>query len=84
MLDILKEYKTKLFSIYWGRWMLSAIVMLPFMILFEAMAAPLWINLFLGQTIGALIFFKIDKWIFNNEEANTVEGEFDHIKNHLL
>lgn len=66
MTIIFNEYKTKLFGIYWGRWMLSAIVMMPFMILFEAYAIPLWLNLFLGQTIGALIFFKIDKLIFKN------------------
>ena len=77
MTEVLSEYKSKLFGIYWGRWMLSAIVMLPFMILFETMAAPLWVNLFLGQTIGAVIFFKIDKWIFGNKEAHTVEDEFN-------
>lgn len=43
--------------------------MMPFMIIFEAYAVPLWLNLFLGQTIGAMIFFKIDKWIFGKESA---------------
>lgn len=59
--------------------MLSAIVMMPFMILFEALAIPLWVNLFLGQSIGAIIFFKIDKWIFGNKEAHTVEDEFNAV-----
>ncbi len=70
MISVFQEYKTKLFGIYWGRWMLSAVVMMPFMILFEAYAVPLWLNLFLGQTIGAMIFFKIDKWIFGNKESD--------------
>ena len=51
--------------------------MMPFMILFETFAVPLWLNLFLGQSIGAVIFFKIDKWIFGNKEAHTVEDEFN-------
>ncbi|WP_120945921.1 MULTISPECIES: hypothetical protein [Helicobacter] len=63
-----KEYKSKLFLIYWLRWMLSAVVMLPFMHFFEWLGTPLWINLFLGQTIGAIIFFKIDKFIFRKQD----------------
>ncbi|WP_104759423.1 hypothetical protein [Helicobacter bizzozeronii] len=65
---LLVEYKSKLFVIYWLRWMLSAVVMLPFMLLFEWMHTPLWLNLFLGQTIGAIIFFKIDKFIFRKQD----------------
>ncbi|AFI04088.1 hypothetical protein [Helicobacter cetorum] len=65
---ISKEYKTKLFLIYWLRWMLSAVVMLPFMQVFDYFNFPLWLNLFLGQTIGALIFFKLDKLIFSKKE----------------
>ncbi|WP_104629391.1 hypothetical protein [Helicobacter bizzozeronii] len=65
---LLVEYKSRLFVIYWLRWMLSAVVMLPFMLLFEWMHTPLWLNLFLGQTIGAIIFFKIDKFIFRKQD----------------
>lgn len=54
----------KLFLVYWLRWMVSAVVMLPFMLLFEYFGLSLTLNLILGQTIGALIFFKIDKYIF--------------------
>ncbi|BDQ29347.1 hypothetical protein [Helicobacter ailurogastricus] len=62
-----EAYKTRLFLIYWVRWMVSAVVMLPFMLLFEWMHTPLWLNLFIGQTIGAIIFFKIDKFIFRSK-----------------
>lgn len=72
----MKEYKTKLFIIYWGRWMFSAIVMLPFMILFEVFQIPLWLNLLLGQTIGSVIFFKIDKRIFKGKEAEVIKEEY--------
>jgi hypothetical protein len=65
----------KLFGIYWLRWMASAVVMLPFMMLFEYYALPLWLNLFLGQSIGSIIFFKIDKWIFRGKESKCVEEE---------
>ncbi|MFA4805476.1 hypothetical protein [Helicobacter pylori] len=61
------EYASKLFLIYWLRWMLSALVMLPFMEVFYYFNFPLWLNLFLGQTIGALIFFKLDKLIFSKK-----------------
>ncbi len=61
------EYKSKLFGIYWIRWMLSALVMLPFMEIFYYFNFPLWLNLFLGQTIGAVIFFKLDKLIFSKK-----------------
>ncbi len=60
--------------------MLSAVVMMPFMILFEMYSVPLWLNLFLGQTIGSMIFFKIDKWIFGNKEAHAIEDEFNATK----
>lgn len=57
----------KTFLIYYIRWIVSALVMLPFMMLFEYYSISLWLNLLLGQSIGALIFFKIDKWIFNGD-----------------
>ncbi|AFJ81454.1 hypothetical protein HPHPH1_0924 [Helicobacter pylori Hp H-1] len=47
--------------------MLSALVMLPFMEIFYYFNFPLWLNLFLGQTIGAVIFFKLDKLIFSKK-----------------
>ena len=56
----------KLFAIYWLRWIVSAFVMLPFMLLFEYLGLGLTLNLLVGQTIGAIIFFKIDRWIFKN------------------
>lgn len=54
----------KLFAIYWLRWMVSAVVMMPFMMWFEYLEFKLWLNLLLGQTIGSFIFFKIDSYIF--------------------
>jgi len=77
MVNFFKPYKSRLFGIYWGRWMLSALVMFPFMFLFNFLAIPLWLNLLLGQSIGAIIFFKIDKWIFKGLDAKTTEDEYN-------
>lgn len=66
----MKDFKTKEFGIYYIRWIISALVMLPFMILFEYLQIDLWLNLFLGQSIGSVIFFKVDKWIFTNARSN--------------
>lgn len=60
----IKEYFSKLFLVYWIRWLFSAIIMLPFMVLFESWGIGLTLNLFLGQTIGAIIFFELDRFIF--------------------
>jgi hypothetical protein len=48
--------------------------MLPFMILLEA-HLPLWANLMLGQFIGALIFWEIDKRIFKHHDKDSTEQE---------
>lgn len=52
-----------IYTIYHLRWQLSGIVMMPFMLFLES-TLPLWANLMLGQFIGALIFWEIDKRIF--------------------
>lgn len=54
----------KRFSIYLLRWILSGFVMLPFMMFFESLGVELWLNIILGQLIGACIFYKLDTWIF--------------------
>ena len=52
------------FCIYLLRWVLSGFVMLPFMMFFESLGVELWLNIILGQLIGACIFYKLDTWIF--------------------
>jgi len=79
--QFISQFKSKLFLIYWGRWMLSAIVMMPFMITLEYLSFPLWINLLIGQSIGSIIFFKIDGWIFKGKEAHTYEDELKSVEN---
>lgn len=74
MVNFIKTYFSQLFLMYYGRWMLSAIVMLPFMLLFEYLNIGLALNLFLGQTVGTLIFFGIDKYIFNNFSKPKIKG----------
>lgn len=59
-----KTFFSKKFAVYLFRWLVSAFVMMPFMILFEQLGIAIALNLILGQIIGAVIFFKIDSWIF--------------------
>ena len=59
-----KSFLTKKFAVYLFRWLVSAFVMMPFMILFEQLGMSIALNLILGQIIGAIIFFKIDSFIF--------------------
>lgn len=68
-----KELQTKKFAIYFTRWQISGIVMLPFMLTFEMLGLPLWINLMVGQAIGSFIFFEIDKWIFKDHKTDNIE-----------
>lgn len=60
------------FIIYYVRWIVSAFIMLPFMLICEKYEVSLWLNLLIGQSIGAVIFFNIDKMIFtmNKELRN--------------
>ena len=55
------------FLIYVFRWIVSAIIMTPIMILLEPYLS-LIPNLFITQIIGACIFYNIDKWIFKGEQ----------------
>ena len=61
---IFKTFFSKRFAVYLFRWLVSAFVMMPFMILFEQLGISIALNLILGQIIGAVFFFKIDSFIF--------------------
>ena len=63
----------KQYLIYHARWQLSTLVMLPFMIGLETLGLPLWLNLAVGQFIGACIFFYIDKRIFKEHKQDNIE-----------
>ena len=60
----MKDFLTKKYFVYLFRWLISAFVMMPFMVFFEYLGITLTLNLILGQIIGSLIFFKIDDFIF--------------------
>lgn len=75
----LKELKTKKFGIYFTRWQISALVMMPFMMVLEYFGFPLWLNLMIGQAIGSLIFFEIDKWIFKDHKTDNIEEAINNI-----
>lgn len=60
----MKDFLTKKYSVYLLRWLISAFVMMPFMVFFEYLGITLTLNLILGQIIGSVLFFKIDDFIF--------------------
>ena len=60
----MKDFLTKKYFVYLLRWLISAFVMMPFMIFFEYLGITLTLNLILGQIIGSTLFFKIDDFIF--------------------
>jgi hypothetical protein len=62
----IKKFILNKYIIYHLRWQLSAWIMLPFMIVLESFL-PLWLNLMIGQFIGAIIFWKIDSQIFKKD-----------------
>jgi len=72
-MKIIKGYWTKQYFIYLTRWMLSGLVMMPFMLGLEMLGLPLWLNLMMGQAIGSFIFFEIDKWIFKDHKTDNIE-----------
>lgn len=53
------------FLLYCGRWQLSSFVLAPCIVLIpnNALIAAIVSNL-----VGAIIFFWVDKWIFNNKQ----------------
>jgi hypothetical protein len=51
--------------------------MMPFMIGLEMLGLPLWLNLMIGQFIGACIFYSIDQWIFGQHRKDTLENEMN-------
>ena len=55
------------YFIYHLRWQISAIVMMPIMILLEK-HLPMWQNLMVGQFFGAIIFYNIDHMIFKEKK----------------
>ena len=64
IMKITKE--TKKYLLYHLRWQISAVVMYPVMAFLQSLGLPLWANLSLGQMFGAIIFWKVDQWIFKH------------------
>ncbi len=55
---------------YHARWQISSVVMLAIMWPLEHFCnLPIWLNLPIGQAVGALIFWRIDNWILNPKEG---------------
>lgn len=66
-----RDFLTVKFAVYVIRWIISGVVMLPFMLIMKYYDVPFSANVIIGQIIGAFIFYKIDGMIFrikNKEE----------------
>ena len=61
----IKSYFSKLYAVYFIRWQISTVVMMPFMYVLDSLGLPVIPNLIIAQTIGSIIFFRLDKLIFN-------------------
>ena len=61
----IKSYFSKLFAVYFIRWQISTVVMMPFMYVLDKLGLTVIPNLIIAQTIGSIIFFRLDKLIFN-------------------
>jgi len=79
MLKYFKTLQSKQYGVYHLRWQLSAFLMMPFMIGLEIIGLPLWINLMIGQFIGAIVFWEIDKRIFGQHKKDSTESELNKI-----
>lgn len=69
------------FLVYFGRWQLSTLVMMPFMICLEQLGLNVSLNLIIAQCIGCLIFFPIDNLILNDKFRRS---KISKIKNSIL
>ena len=66
--------KCKRYLEYHVRWQVSALVMMPVMYSIDYVELPLWSNLMITQFIGAIIFWKIDKWLFEHKIEDEEES----------
>lgn len=41
--------------------------MIPVMYGIELLKVPLWVNIMVTQIVGALVFWRLDKWLFNHK-----------------
>jgi len=58
-------------------------MILPMMIL-QTFGFPLWLNLMIGQFIGACIFWEVDKRIFGQHKKDSLEEELDKEINSII
>ena len=58
---------TKRYFEYHLRWQVSGGLMIPIMYTIEHFGKPLWTNIMIAQLIGAIVFWKIDKWLFEHK-----------------
>ncbi len=58
----------KRYSLYLGRWQLSTLILAPVAIILSSFNP--WIQIIIGNFIGGLIFFWIDRLIFKKNDKS--------------
>ncbi len=58
---------TKRYFEYHLRWQVSGWFMIPILYFIEDLGKPLWTNIMIAQFTGAIVFWKIDKWLFEHK-----------------
>ena len=53
------------------------------MLFFEYSNLPLWLNLMLGQFIGATLFYRFDRWIFILNNYITLHSVYINVENDI-
>ena len=75
----IKTFLKKQYVVYHLRWQLSALIMMVPMMALELLGFPLWLNLMTGQFLGALIFWKIDQYIFHKHTEDNIEHAINEV-----
>ena len=58
---------TKRYLEYHARWQVSGVIMIPLMYLIKYLGFTLYMNIIIAQFVGAIVFWKIDKWLFEHK-----------------
>lgn len=65
---------TRQYLLYHGRWQLSTIVMIGPMTLLGYFDVSRPVSLVLVQVLGAMIFWYVDRWIFNDTSSSSTSS----------
>lgn len=65
MNKILQKIKKNKYLLYHLKWQAGFIVIYPVQTVLLEIHSPLWLAISLGSVAGAVVFWYVDKWIFD-------------------